>query len=171
MGKHSDSDLALILVIGPPGVGKTTVANIVSNHLNAEHLRSDIIRKELFEQPDYSSFETCATYSELFKRASMQLKAGTSVIIDATFDKQSRREYANHIANLGECELEIIQVKCSPETVKRRLAQRTSDASDADYEIYEEKRDHFDPIHLDYYTVNNSGSIDKTRTLLMRKFF
>lgn len=167
----SKTDLALILVVGLPGVGKTTVAEIVSDHMNAVHLRSDIIRKELFEQPEYSHFETSATYSELFKRAAMKLEEGVSVVVDATFDTQIRREYAQHITKSEGCEFRIIWVKCDPKTVKQRLEQREEDASDANYAIYEQKRERFDPVQLNHQTINNSGTINETSELLEKRFF
>ena len=45
----ADSKPVLVIVGGVPGAGKSTVAELIADRLGAERLRSDEIRKELFE--------------------------------------------------------------------------------------------------------------------------
>lgn len=164
MASIRESERALIIVTGLPGVGKTTVADILTDHVGGVHLRSDTIRKELFDEQDYSPLETRATYSELFKRASMHLMEDRSVVLDATFDTKVRRDYAQHIADSADVPSMVVAVECNDETVKRRLAQREDDASDADYQIHVQKRENFDPIRREHWTIDNSHSLDRTQS-------
>lgn len=164
MAAIPEAQRAVIVVAGLPGVGKTTVADIFTDRVGGVHLRSDSIRKELFDEQRYSAPESEATYSALFKRASIALVEGRSVVLDATFDVEIRRDYARHIADRADVPSLFVAVECDPETVKRRIADRNDDASDADFAVYEQKRRNFDPIQRDHRTIDNSGSLDETRS-------
>ena len=55
MGASAMSEAALsaptlVVVCGLPGVGKSTVAGVVSDRLEASRLRTDVVRKELFDE-------------------------------------------------------------------------------------------------------------------------
>ena len=66
----------LVVVCGLPGVGKTTVAEHASERLDGTLLRTDVVRKELFPDPEYTDAEAAAVYDELFARASEELARG-----------------------------------------------------------------------------------------------
>lgn len=83
----------LVVACGPPGVGKTTVAEAAA-HLDAELLRTDVVRKELFPEPTYTDEEIDRMYRELFARAGGLLETGRSVVLDGTFRRQAQHEAA-----------------------------------------------------------------------------
>ena len=60
MGEAPDSPSALapVVVRGLPGVGKSTVAGTVSDRLEACRLRTDVVNKELFDDPAHTVGET-----------------------------------------------------------------------------------------------------------------
>ncbi|PSQ47007.1 kinase, partial [Halobacteriales archaeon SW_6_65_15] len=59
----------LIVVCGLPGVGKTTVAEAIAERVDGRLLRTDVIRKEIISDPDYTAEESRMVYGELFERA------------------------------------------------------------------------------------------------------
>jgi len=136
----------LILVGGLPGTGKSTLARDLAEKAQMEVLRSDVIRKELAEQEErelpgsavgiYSREWTNRTYAECLDRARTALLEGGRVIVDATFQEDSRRqeflEAARHLCVPAVCLL----CHADPETVRVRLAARQGDASDADWIVY-----------------------------------
>ncbi|MFB6187358.1 MAG: AAA family ATPase, partial [Halobacteriaceae archaeon] len=126
----------LAVVCGLPGVGKTTIAKEISHQLDGVILRTDIVRKELFEEPTYSERETDQVYAELLSRAKNHLQEGNDVILDGTFRKQKFRKNAKEIANEEDVVFKLIKVQCDVELVQRRMQERTNDASDATFDIY-----------------------------------
>jgi len=90
--------MALILVCGLPGTGKTTVAREVASQLDAELLRTDVIRKETFDTITYTDEQMRATYEEMMQRAKDLLQVDKHVVLDATFRKRDHasRHYCHH---------------------------------------------------------------------------
>ena len=154
-------DQWLVALYGLPGVGKSTVAEYVTDHLGAAQLRTDVIRKELFDEPVYSDEETEAVYRELHERADDQLAAGNSVVLDATFADADHREGARSVADHQGVAFRPVKVVCEQEIAERRIATR-DDVSDADVSVYHRFQSEFDPVDGEYAVVDNSGSKAET---------
>lgn len=156
----------LVLVCGLPGAGKTTVAGTVVDELDAVRIRTDVVRKDLFDDPTYSDAETEAVYNTVCERAATHLANGDRVVLDGTFRERSLREPALDLARDHGVDRMVLKVEADDDVVKRRIRQREDDASDADVSVYEHYRDRFDPIQVDHAVVDNSGSLDDTRAQL-----
>lgn len=139
----------IIAVCGLPGVGKTTAAERLADMHDAQLIRSDVVRKDLVDEPTYSSVETDMTYEEMHRRITASESA--TIILDATYRKQRHRELLQEKAEQHDAILTFIKVTCSEQEVKRRLENREDDASDADYEVYQSVD--FEPIDGDHITV------------------
>ncbi|OYR42132.1 kinase [Halorubrum sp. Ib24] len=152
---------ALAVVCGLPGVGKTTVAERIAAHVDGEILRTDVIRKELFGDPDYSDAETEAVYAELIDRARERAADGDAVVLDATFaDARFRadvREMGERVAE----SFDLVEVECDESVVERRIERRDG-ISDADFDVYLHFKDVFDRIETAHVTVDNSGAEAET---------
>lgn len=149
-------DGLLVVVCGLPGVGKTTVASTIAERIDGAHLRTDVIRKELFPDPEYAPAETRRVYEEMLGRARSVVEGGGSVVVDGTFTEQSRRECAVATAKAEGAGFRMVKVECSTDVVKRRIENRENDASDADFEIHTMHRDRFDPVSMEHVVVDNS---------------
>lgn len=150
------------VVCGVPGVGKTTVAELVAQRLDAELLRTDVVRKELMPDPEYTDEETRRVYDELLGRARRTLAAGRNVVLDGTFHDADYRKRARDITNRLDAEFTLLRIECESEVVRDRIEARSGDASDADFEVHAEFRDIFEPISMDHVTVDNTHGLDRT---------
>lgn len=154
MGKMERKELVVIL--GLPGAGKSFFARALAEKLQGIHLNSDIVRKELLEQPTYSENEKARVYQELFNRVRKSLEKGELVIVDATFSKFDHRlPYYNLIRKL-KGKLSLIQIVADESVIRERLSKKRPD-SDADYKVYQKIKDQYDEITLPYLMLSSTS--------------
>jgi predicted kinase len=153
----------LVVVCGLPGVGKTTVSEHLAEREGYDRLRTDVVRKELVEEPAYTDAEDRRVYEELFARARDRIDRDGGVVLDATFSRVEYREGAREVAAAAGVPFELVKVECDLSVVRERIEGREDDASDADFAVHLEHREAFDPIETDHVTVDNSGSMAATR--------
>ncbi|RLM66901.1 kinase [Halorubrum sp. Atlit-8R] len=151
----------LVVVCGLPGVGKTTVAERVAKHVDGRIRRTDVIRKELFDDPEYTDAETATVYAELLSRARDDVDAGDAVVLDATFADARFRADARETAAAAAAEFDLVEVACDEAVVERRIERRDG-ISDADFDIHLRFKELFDEIATDHVVVDNSGTQAET---------
>lgn len=133
----------LVLVGGPPGTGKTTLAGDIADDLGMVVLSSDRLRKEIagldplasaaasFGHGLYAPAWTERTYAELLDRAARLLARGESVILDASWSDPSHRRAAGELAARSSAALVSLRCSLDPQTAESRIRAR-SGISDAD---------------------------------------
>jgi aminoglycoside phosphotransferase family enzyme/predicted kinase len=138
--------VALTLVGGLPGTGKSTLAIGLADRFGWNVLRSDEVRKDLagmahttraeegFREGLYGPEATAATYRELLDRARRLLELGEPVVLDASWTDRRYREAAARVAH--ETTTVLVELECNaPRGVAaERLQERDrtrADASDA----------------------------------------
>jgi aminoglycoside phosphotransferase family enzyme/predicted kinase len=151
----------LLLVAGLPGTGKSALAKGLAEQAGFRVIRSDVVRKELaglaprrdvsgqrreaselalppcpLTSEFYTPQWTERTYQECAHRAEQLLFEGKRVLIDATFREETKRRSFLELA--ARCAVPAAMLVCRAEsaTVRRRLAGRQGDASDADWSVY-----------------------------------
>lgn len=129
---------------GVSGSGKTTQSERIVQQYDCFRIRSDVERKRMFGlQPTdrssrsdlYSDKSTAATYEQLQRLAQKILRAGYSVIVDATFLQHSQRSRFRELATRESAAFAILDCHADTETLHQRVANRVrsnGDASDAD---------------------------------------
>ena len=152
----------LVVVCGLPGAGKTTVSENIAERLDGQLYRTDVIRKELFRDPDYTPEEREAVYAELHRRAKATLDAGRSVVLDGTFKYREHRGESRRAAQNLDVPLALVQVVCDEDVVRERIRARSGDASDADFEIHRQYQREFEAIAGLFTRVDNSGPLTET---------
>ncbi|MEO6467839.1 MAG: AAA family ATPase, partial [Acidimicrobiia bacterium] len=138
--------VALVLVGGAPGTGKSTVAAGIGTQMGWKVIRSDEIRKDLahvepttqltaeFGEGAYDDASTAATYREMLERARNHLEFGECVVLDATWHDAAWRRAAAELRATTHSDL--IELRCDAPVAltERRIRERNhggQDASDA----------------------------------------
>ncbi|MFB6197354.1 MAG: AAA family ATPase, partial [Halobacteriaceae archaeon] len=88
----------VIVVCGLPGVGKTTVSETIADRIDAPRLRTDVVRKDIIDEPAYTPAETRRMYLELVERARELVERDGQVILDGTFKNRDQRERVREMA-------------------------------------------------------------------------
>lgn len=159
----------LFVVCGLPGVGKTTVAREIAERVGGELLRTDVVRKDLFSDPEYTDEEAEAVYGELLDRARATLDAETDAVVDGTFKTRAVRDRARRAAGAADAAVQFVKVECAEDVVRERIRARTDDASDADFAVHRLFRAEYEPVAVDHVTVDNSGGVAALREQVDRR--
>lgn len=143
----------LLVCAGLSGSGKSTLARGIAAQTGFLHLASDVIRKELYglspEAPGtalpgfYSPAASARTYAALLVRAGDALRAGRSVILDATFLRAGYRAEALRVADAAGAAALVLECQAEPAVIEARLLGRTlagAHGSDADLAVYRSQR-------------------------------
>lgn len=146
---------ALILTCGLMGTGKSTLAKRLAALLDAELLRSDVLRREIaglgatdrtdagFGKGAYSEAVNRDTYRLLLQRSLTLLAGERPVIADASFIRREDRDRFRRAAEAAGVSVTILYADCDKELALERLAQRRADGGDPSEgrpELYERQQ-------------------------------
>ncbi len=148
---------ALSITHGLSGSGKTTAstARLLGDQAAATiRLRSDVERKRLFGlAPDadsggtiYGADATARTYARLAELAGGILADGWPVIVDAAFLKRAERDAFRRMAAERGVPFAILACAAPVDELRRRLADRRGDASEATQEILRQQIGWLEPL-------------------------
>ncbi len=112
----------LYLMLGYPGAGKTTAAEIIAKLTGATHLSSDSIRLELFPAPKFTVEEHRTLYKTLDERTEELLTKGKDVIYDANLNHLQYRQEKYAICKRVGAEPKLIWVQTAREIAKKRAS-------------------------------------------------
>jgi uncharacterized protein len=147
----------LTITHGLSGSGKTTesTARLLGDGAAATiRLRSDVERKRLFGlAPDtdsggaiYSADATARTYARLAELAGRTLADGWSVIVDAAFLKRAERDEFGRLAARRGVPRAILACAAPVDELRRRLAGRRDDASEATQHVLNQQLEWLEPL-------------------------
>jgi len=169
----------LVVCMGLPASGKSTLAEALAARLGLVHLSSDVTRKHLvglhptaralegFERGLYSRAMSSRTYAAMKRSAARWLRRGHSVVLDATYGQPSQRAAIAALARRTGTRLTVLVCRADEHTIKARLAARASDrttTSDARLELWPALRAAFiEPSELrSALNVDMTDDLDKT---------
>ena len=152
----------LLMLVGPPGTGKSRLARRLSSDLGAQIVESDRVRKQLFAEPRYTGGEHAAVYGWCHTVLKSALMVGRSVIFDATnLEERVRRRVYDSVEQC-DARLAIVSVTCPPAVVQERMLRRQQrldddDVSDADWFVYLDLKRRAEPIRRPHIVINTAA--------------
>jgi len=154
----------LIVLVGLPGTGKSTLARALAQALPAAVVESDFVRKQLFDSPAHSGQESQLVHSVCHDVIRRLLRRGVSTVSDATNLIESQREFLYHLADQCDARLLVVRVAASEPVIRQRLEQRQvarspHDWSDADWSVYLRMQQRQDAIGRPFVTVKMDGDV------------
>lgn len=168
----------LWVLCGLPATGKSALAEAVSTLFSIQCFQSDRLRKAAglarddqildFGQGPYRPEWRQQIYGELLGRAHEALRAGRSVVLDATFSRRKWRNEARRLAQDLDTNFILVETRCKEETIRERLKHREgqSVASDARLKHLPDMVKAFEAvdelpqsIHLQVDTEQSQGSM------------
>jgi uncharacterized protein len=151
----------LVVVCGPSGTGKSTLARMLQQCVEFEILSSDIERKRLgwisptarlsvpYGEGIYSKDFSQRVYESLVEKAEGLISRGKGVILDATFRHRSERALVTNLAERSGLSPVFVECRADRTEVIRRLLERrtrTNEISDATVEIYQAQLNDLEPL-------------------------
>lgn len=151
---------SLIITCGLMGSGKSTIAHELAFELGVAIASSDLVRKELAAVPPtahdraaygegiYTPTHDQATYEKLLAQAEITIGRGESIIVDATFRRQTDRGRFLQLAKRLQAPFYIILTGCPENLIKERLEtrrQNPAEISDGRWELFYRQQAEFDP--------------------------
>lgn len=148
----------LIITRGMSASGKSTLTEPLLEQLGAIRIRSDVERKRIFgldmkgsydeniDEGIYAPDATELTYNKLAELAELVIDAGYSVIVDATFLKEYKRNQFRNLAINKKVPFVILEMTASIDILRQRIKSRKHDVSDADLLILENQYADWQPL-------------------------
>lgn len=178
----------LIITAGLMGSGKSYQARKIAERLDAEIIRTDVLRKELFDLKTtdkhyedfgkgiYSEDISRLVYEKAFDLTKQKIKQRKTVIIDASFKRRAEREKAMEMAKTLNTRFYILECICSDNVTKNRLEKRmreNDNASDGRWELFQQQKNDFDFINEvpenSHIIIDTSTDPEAIRQQIIRK--
>jgi len=148
----------LIITHGLSGSGKSSYSGVLAERAGFIRIRSDVERKRLSglaandraggapEQGIYTPGMSEKTYGRLLQLSGLLLDSGYSLIVDAAFLRREQRQPFMRLAAAKSIPFHILELVATPEELRRRLAARRNDVSDADALVLEYQLASLEPL-------------------------
>ena len=149
---------AVFLMHGVSGSGKSYLSERLAEEATGViRIRSDVERKRLYRELSlqgrslrlYGAEMNSRTFQHLLETSTLMLKAGYSVVIDATFIHQRTRNAYVELASALDLPVRIISCHCEQNLIEARLKRRQEaglDPSDANVEVMREQMSVMQPL-------------------------
>ncbi len=146
----------VIIVFGLPGSGKSYFASRLAGMMQAVHINSDRLRKEMFHQGSYTDSEKAVVYNEMLKKAKEAIGQNKNVVLDATFHRSETRELFGMEIE-GEAGIFFIEVVADEGLIMQRLKKERPD-SEADFEVYKKILQQWEPLHASHLILESTNA-------------
>ncbi|MDA1002804.1 MAG: ATP-binding protein [Chloroflexi bacterium] len=153
---------ALVVLVGPPGSGKSTLTRALAERLAVVSLDGERIRSELFAAPDYSFRESQRVGRAVRTLVGELLDQRLTVVYDDSNLTEWERQPLYTLAEAHRVRLVLVHVT-SPMSVILGRIQGLAEADRHDtvsrVELYERMAGRYEPITRPHLTVDTSHDI------------
>lgn len=161
---------ALVMLAGPPGVGKTTFAAALRARTPIAVIESDAVRRTLFAQPTHDREESGTVFAAIHEALRRLLRDGISTLVDATNMVENERAVMYGIADEAAARTIIVRVTAPAAVVRKRLeAGARRGASEAGVEEFEKVRRRWRSISREHYVVDTVRSTQSAIETIARE--
>ncbi len=161
---------AFVILAGPPGVGKTTVAAALRARTPIAVIESDAVRRAMFARPRHNREESGAVFAAIHEALGRLLREGVSTLVDATNMVEKERAVMYGIAEEAGARTIIVRVTAPAAVVRKRLeAGRSRGASEAGVAEFEKMRRRWRAIPREHHVVNTVGSTQSAIEAIARE--
>ena len=162
----------LLMLAGPPGVGKSHFARSVESGYPFLTLESDRLRKSLVSRPEYTPAEHRRVFPVLHHLLDDLLEQGFPLIFDATNMTERTRRPVYRIAQKRDLPLAVAVVTAPSRVVRRRLLDREAGLdsqswSDAGWDIYTRMSMTWEPVKRPHIVVDTSADTSRALRLVL----
>ncbi len=165
---------ALVVLVGPPGAGKTALASRLAQRTPIAVVSADAVRQRLAPTPEYSFGENQRVQRAIRAATGELLHRNVSVVLDAPNLTEWERQPLYGIAELHRARLVLVDVTAPTDVVMERLGSNAAPMSDGATGGPQSPRDvHLghamrrEPITRDHMQVDTSGgALDQFVTAL-----
>lgn len=151
---HSPALPPLVIISGPPGAGKTTLAREISRDLRIPMLSKDMFKEAIYDYlPGTDTSDAhrlgIASVGMMYTFARQQLENGIGVVLESTFDRGKAEEDVVPLLDLARAV--IIHCSAPDALILERFSERADDPDR--HEV------HRDEAHLDNLKQNLAAGV------------
>lgn len=165
---------SLLLMVGLPGSGKSSVVDGVRRELACVVISTDNVRLQMRRQPTYTPAEMMLVYEVCYALIETRLRSGQRVIFDATNYLAARRQHVMSLGHRCSAPVAVGYVQASQAVIRQRMLQRATnqrrktDLSDADWSVYQWMVEAQEPLVVDHLILDttNTPSADLSERLV-----
>lgn len=159
----------LVMLIGLPGAGKTTLANWLSHEYGFVVASRDTIRAAMFPDCQYTLAEKRAAFSALKHAIAIMLGQAKSVVTDGIcFSSQQERQDVIELAEQAGARMTILACECPLTVAQARVEHdRLIDPNalkDRDARLVQQTQDRFDPLPDSAIPIDMDAPLEAVRS-------
>ncbi len=165
----------IILIIGLPGCGKTTISKVLAKDMNAVRLSTESIRAELLGidnesvDCDFTKEQQKEVYEIITKMTKKYLNDYHTIVVDGVFRNENQR---NMISEIKNAKIFKFYISCDENTIIKRLEERKSQKNIAPAGVHgyrKIKKEYKLPsVEEGFININNTDSLTKSINLIYK---